>query len=119
MYERMALQELDGDEQQLQSVAAAIFDYAFNEKLDIRKVVHQGRQWALVHKHHTYMEFLIAYHFSNCISSAQVDSSDHFFRTMLTSGEGAFFVQMLRESYTLQEDLYRFVNIGVQGVQTR
>lgn len=109
MYERMALQELDGDEQQLQSVAAAIFDYAFNEKLDIRKVVHQGRQWALVHKHHTYMEFLIAYHFSNCISSAQVDSSDHFFRTMLTSGEGAFFVQMLRESYTLQEDLYRFV----------
>ena len=28
---------------------------------------------------------------------------------MLTSGEGAFFVQMLRESYTLQEDLYRFV----------
>ncbi len=29
---------------------------------------------------------------------------------MLTSGEGTFFdVQMLRESYTLQEDLYRFV----------
>lgn len=109
MYERMALQELDGDEQQLRTVAAAMFDYAFNEKLDVRSMTHQGRQWSLVHKHHTYMEYLIAYHFFDCIIHAQADSSATFFRTMLTYGEGSFFVQMLRESYTLQEALYKFV----------
>lgn len=109
MYEHMALSEFEGDEQKLQDVAESIFDYTFNEKIDVRKLPYQGRQWSLVHKHHTYMEYLIAYYFSTCISNFQRGDSTAFFRTMLTAGESALFVQMMHESYQLQEMLYLFV----------
>ena len=106
MYERMALRELDGDEQTLNDVAAAMFEYIFNEKVT---TTYQSGLWSLAHKHPTHLEFLIAYHFANCIANYQSGSDMSFFRTMLTSGEGTFLVQMLRKSYSLQESLFRFI----------
>lgn len=109
MYERMALRELEGDERQLCEVAGEIFRYVFDEWFDVNESPYRGKQWSLVHKHHTYMEYLIAYHFAYCIRNYQGGGNTGFFRTMLTAGENMFLVQMLRASYPLQEALFSFV----------
>ena len=109
MYEKMALRELEGDETQLQAAASAIFEYVFGTDPDAWQESYQGRQWALVHKHHTYMEFLIAYHFADRIRNYAPGDDLRFFHILLTAGESSFLVQMLRNSFELQDALYHFV----------
>lgn len=109
MYEKMALSELEGDEEALLEIAREMYHYMFDDSLLTERVEYRGNQWALVHKHSSYMEFLVAYYFARRIQEIPTAEDADFFRTMLTSMEGNFLVQILRENYGLQEDLYQFI----------
>lgn len=109
MYEKMALRETSGDEAALKAIAAELYGYIFDDTFSPSQLTYKGRQWSLVHKHHTYVEFLTAYYFADQIPRAQQGGDTAFFRTMLTTGEVSFLAQMLQEDFGLQDALYHFV----------
>jgi len=109
MYEKMALRETSGDENELKAIAEELYTYIFDNTFSPNQLTYKGRQWSLAHKHHSYVEFLTAYYFANQIPLAQSGGDTTFFRTMLTAGEVSFLAQMLQENFSLQDALYHFV----------
>lgn len=116
IYERMALSEWNGDEEALAQVAEHMFRYLFDDAVPEEYL---GRQWALVHKHHTYMQFLTAYYFLHSFRTVHNAEEADFFHTMLTDGEGTFLVQLLREDLPLQERLFRFIVENYESFDVR
>lgn len=109
MYEKMALRETSGDENELKAIAQELYTYIFDDTFSPNQLIYKGRQWSLAHKHHSYVEFLTAYYFADQIPLAQSGEDMTFFRTMLTTGEVSFLAQMMQENFSLQDALYHFV----------
>lgn len=109
MYEKMALRELNGDEDELARMSATMYGYAFNNELVLSPTVYRGKQWSMIHKHHTYLEFLLAYHFANQIMNWETVENTDFFRIILNSSEGRFLVELLKADYLLQEKMFNFI----------
>lgn len=109
MYEKLALNELYGDEEKLRSVSSNIFEYMFNDKFDVNSTDYKGAQWSLPHKHNSYLEFLISYYFINKIKNYKELNDYSFFRTMLTSNGNHFVSSFLKNDYLLQHTLLDFI----------
>lgn len=110
IYEKMALSEYSGDEQELLYVSENIYHYTFNSAFFMENREKIGRIWSLAHKHHSFMEFLIAYYFVNRVKRYAFSEDYDFFRVMLTSMANQFVGSFLRNDYSLQEMMAAFVN---------
>lgn len=110
IYEKMALAEYLGDEQQLLYVSENIFKYVFDPAyvMSEREVI--GQIWSLAHKHHSFMEFLIAYYFVNKVKNYRCEDGYEFFSVMLTAMANQFVASFLKSDYSLQETMVSFVN---------
>ncbi|MDE6557585.1 MAG: TIR domain-containing protein [Clostridia bacterium] len=110
IYESIALNEY-GDEESLFKVSGYLFDYVFAER-NINTVDGEfgNRIWSLPNKHHTYLDYLLAYYFVHCIENFRSLGDYSFFKMMLTSAANQFIVSMLKDNYDLQECFYEFIN---------
>lgn len=109
IYEKMALAEYAGDEQQLLYVSENIFRYIFDTSYIVANKHEIGTIWSLAHKHHSFMEFLISYYFVNKIKNYKYEEKYDFYRVMLTSMANQFVVSFMRNDYALQETMLMFV----------
>ncbi|MBQ4268350.1 MAG: TIR domain-containing protein [Clostridia bacterium] len=109
MYEHLALNELNGDEDRMLSIATELFEYVFKEDRNINTTQYNGALWSLPHKHNTYLEFMIAYYFSHCILHYRELEDLSFIRTTMTSMENHFMTSRLADNYPLQEALLSLV----------
>ncbi len=119
MYEKMALRELNGDEEALAKMSEEMYEYAYNNELVLSPTVYRGKQWSMIHKHHTYLEFLLAYHFASKISSWENAGNNGFFRISLNSSECSFLVELLEANYVLQEKMFNFIMTNFDSFDIR
>ena len=110
IYEKLALSELDGDEEQLKRIASDLYEYTFSQSLMPGEGIYDGQKWKLPHKHSTYLEFMIAYYFIRKVEEYTDDDSIDFFDTMLTSMSNHFVVSYMEDNYVFQEKLLKFIN---------
>ncbi len=101
MYERLALNELKGDEEMMLTIAHELYEYAFNDRHNVKTKQYNAILWSLPHKHNTYFEFMVAYYFSHRLMLGDGDYS--FLRISMSSMENHFMVSRLSDSYALQE----------------
>jgi len=110
IYEKMALNEY-GDEERLFEVAGFMFDYVFADRcVNIYGGELGNKIWSLPNRHHTGLEFLLAYYFTHCIERYTSLNDYSFFQMMLTSTANQFIVSMLKNNYELQQCFYDFIN---------
>lgn len=110
IYEKMALAELAGDERGLFDISEQIFKYTFDETYKFSDMEKAGAMWALAHKHHSFMEFLIAFYFVSQLRAYKSLEDFMFFQVMLTSMSNQFVSSFLQNDYTLQVTVVEFVN---------
>lgn len=110
IYERMALNEY-GDEERLFEVAEYMFNYVFADRnVNVYSGELGKKIWSLPNRHHTCLEFLLAYYFTRCIERFRSINDYSFFQMMLTSTANKFIVSMLKDNYDLQQCFYDFIN---------
>lgn len=109
MYEKLALSELYGDEEKLRSVAEELYAYVFDQSYNMNTEKYNGALWSLPHKHNTYLEFLIAYYFTDKIRKFREDTDYTFFGTVLTAMENRFAASFMKDDYGLQETMLEFI----------
>jgi 5'-deoxynucleotidase YfbR-like HD superfamily hydrolase len=109
MYERLAVNELKGDENKMLYIANELYEYVFNERHNVRTKEYNAVLWSLPHKHNTYLEFMIAYFFCHKVINYNNDGDFSFMRTTMTSMENHFLEAELEENYLLQETLLNIV----------
>lgn len=110
IYEKMALAQLGGDEDRLFEVSEQIFKYTFDENYKFNDMEKAGTMWALAHKHHSFMDFLIAFYFVSRLKDYKIAQDYLFFQVMLTSTSNQFVSSFLQNDYSLQETVVEFVN---------
>lgn len=110
IYEKMALAQLGGDEEKLFAISEQIFKYTFDENYKFSDMEKAGSMWMLAHKHHTFMEFLIAFYFVSKLRDYKNAEEYPFFQVMLTSVSNQFVSSFLQNDYSLQETAVEFVN---------
>nr|WP_302613867.1 TIR domain-containing protein [uncultured Bacteroides sp.] len=110
IYESMALNEC-GDEESLFEVAGFMFNYVFADRNMNNFGGELGNKiWSLPNRHHTCLEFLLAYYFTHSIEKYKLLEDYSFFKMMLTSTANQFIVSMLKNNYELQQCFYDFIN---------
>ena len=110
IYENMALTELC-DEEKLFDVSKKAFEYVFADRNAVISFdEYDGKTWSFANKHHTCLEFLLAYYFVHCIERFHENKDYSFFKMMLTSMASQFVVSMLKDNYELQITLYEFIS---------
>ncbi|MBQ7005503.1 MAG: TIR domain-containing protein [Clostridia bacterium] len=109
MYERLALNELSGDEEKMISVAHELYEYMFNELHNVKTNDYNAVLWSLPHKHSTYMEFMIAYFFCHKILMCRENKDYSFLQITMTSMANHFLSARLCDNYLLQETLLRAI----------
>ncbi len=110
IYESMALNEY-GDEESLYEVSRYMFDYVFADRNMNTFGGELGNKiWSLPNKHHTCLEFLLAYYFTRSIMKYHEVEDYSFFKMMLTSMANQFIVSMLKDNYELQSCFFDFIN---------
>lgn len=110
VYESMALNEY-GDEERLFDISKYMFDYVFADRnVSLAEYGFGNEIWSLPNKHHTCLEFLLAYYFTHCVERYRESEDYSFFKMMLTSTANQFIVSMLKDNYELQECFYDFIN---------
>ena len=109
MYERLAMNELKGDEEKMLSIAHELYEYMFNERHNVRTKEYNAVLWSLPHKHSTYLEFMIAYFFSHQIGTCQETGNYQFLQITMTSMENHFMSSRLHDNYPLQETLVKMI----------
>lgn len=121
VYEKLALYELCGNSENLKKVSEELFDYVFDQSYAINASEYNAMMWSLPHKHVTYLEFLLAYYFVYRIENYKQYHEHRFFETMLTDMSNRFIVSFLKDDYTLQETLLRFIteNYEIFNVQQK
>lgn len=110
IYESMALNEY-GDEDRLFDISKYTFEYVFADRnVNLSDYGFGNEIWSLPNKHHTCLEFLLAYYFTRCVEKYRESDDYSFFKMMLTSTANQFIVSMLKDNYELQECFYDFIN---------
>ena len=109
MYERLALNELKGDEGKMLEVATELHQYVFNALHNVKNRPYNAVLWSLPHKHNTYLEFMIAYYATYSIMHSEEVGSLAFLKNSMTSMENRFMVSYLHENYFMQEALLSYV----------
>lgn len=119
MYERLAMNELKGEEEKMLSIANELYEYVFNERHNVKTKDYNAVLWSLPHKHSTYLEFMIAYFFSNKILTCNENDGYGFMRVSMTSMENHFLSSRLNDNYLLQELLLKLVINNYDGFDMR
>ncbi|MBQ8689724.1 MAG: TIR domain-containing protein [Clostridia bacterium] len=109
MYERLALNELKGDEEKMLVIAQELYEYVFNDKHDVKKRPYNAVLWSLPHKHSAYLEFMIAFFAVNSILNPDAPDRLRFLKYSMTSMENRFMSSHLHNNYHLQESLLKLV----------
>lgn len=109
MYERLALNELKGDEEKMLEVATELYEYVFNALHNVKNRPYNAVLWSLPHKHNTYLEFMIAYYATYSIMYPDEVGGMTFLKNSMTSMENRFVVSYLHENYHMQKALLRYV----------
>ena len=109
MYERLALNELHGDEEKMLVVAHELYEYIFNDQHDVKKRPYNAVLWSLPHKHSAYLEFMIALYAIHSIYTPNDPNRLRFLKYSMTSMENRFMVSHLTNNYRLQESLLNLV----------
>lgn len=109
MYEKMALTEVSGEEDKLFEISETMFRYIFDDTFTPDTEEYQTALWSLPHKHHTYLDFLLAYYVTHQIAHYKSNTDYHFFQVILTSNAIQFISAFLKDNYSLQETLLHFV----------
>ena len=115
MYERLALNELSGDEGKMTVIAHELFEYVFNDRHDVKNRPYNAVLWSLPHKHSAYLEFMLALYVAKCIEDPE--SPDHLrvLGSPMTSMENHFMAAHLANNYQLQET---FVSTVIREYET-
>lgn len=109
MYERLALNELKGDDEKMLMIAHELYEYVFNDQHNVRTKQYHAALWSLPHKHSTYLEFMVAYYAVNSIMHPEESDSLRFLKHSMTSMENRFMVSYLHENYHMQKSLLELV----------
>ena len=109
MYERLALIDIKGDEDKMLTISNELYEYIYNESHKANTKKYNAVLWSLPHKHNTYLEFMISYHFTHSISVARETGDFSFLKVSMTAMENHFTESRLTESYTLQEALLSII----------
>lgn len=109
MYERLAMNELNGDDEKMLSVAHELYEYMFNERHNVKTKEYNAVLWSLPHKHSTYLEFMIAYFFCQKILMCNELNDYSFMQITMTSMANHFLVARLCDNYLLQETLIKAI----------
>ena len=110
MYERLALNELKGNEEKMLEVATELYDYVFNALHNVKNRPYNAVLWSLPHKHNTYLEFMVAYYATYTIMHPEEAGGMSFLQNSMTSMENRFMVSYLHENYFMQEALLNYVS---------
>ncbi len=109
MYERLAMNELGGDDGKMLSIAHELYEYMFNERHNVKTKEYNAVLWSLPHKHSTYLEFMIAYFFCHKILMCEENGDYSFMQITMTSMENHFVASRFDENYLLQESLLKAI----------
>ncbi|MBE5952069.1 MAG: TIR domain-containing protein [Lachnospiraceae bacterium] len=109
MYERLALNELKGDEEKMLEVAHELYEYVFNAMHNVKDKPYSAILWSLPHKHNTYLEFMVAYYAAHSILHPEQSDSLRFLKNSMTSMGNRFMVSYLHDNYVMQEALLQLV----------
>lgn len=109
MYERLALNELKGDEDKMLVVAHELYEYVFNAMHNVKTKQYNAILWSLPHKHNTYLEFMVAYYAAHSILHPEESDSLRFLKNSMTSMGNRFMTSYLHDDYLMQESLLRLV----------
>ena len=108
IYESIALTEY-GNEEQLVNASKHIFEYIFADKnINLHNLSSSSKVWSLPNRHHTCLDFLLAYYLTYSIKTYTSSEDYSFFKMILTSTANQFIVSMLKDDYELQETFYKF-----------
>ena len=109
MYERLALNELKGDEEKMLVVAHELYEYVFNAMHNVKTKQYNAILWSLPHKHNTYLEFMVAYYAAHSILHPEESDSLRFLKNSMTSMGNRFMASYLHDDYMMQESLLHLV----------
>lgn len=109
MYERLAITEVKGDISKLREIAEELYAYVYDESARSSFDEYNAVMWSLPHKHNTYLEFLIAYHFTNTIGECDKTNDYSILNASTTEMENLFISSSLKDSYPLQKPLLDLV----------
>ncbi len=109
MYERLAMNDLNGDDEKMLSVAQELYEYMFNERHNVKTKEYNAVLWSLPHKHSTYLEFMIAYFFCHKILTCTEINDYSFMQITMTSMANHFIASRLHDNYLLQETLLNVI----------
>ncbi|MBE6637257.1 MAG: HD domain-containing protein [Ruminococcaceae bacterium] len=109
MYERLALNELKGDEDKMLVIARELYEYSFNDQHNVKNRPYNAVLWSLPHKHNAYLEFMIALYAVHSILHPDGPNSLRFLKNSMTSMENRFMASHLHNNYHLQEALLSLV----------
>ena len=110
IYESIALTEY-GNEEQLVNASKHIFEYIFADKnINLHNLSSSSKVWSLPNRHHTCLDFLLAYYLTYSIKTYTSSEDYSFFKMILTSTANQFIVSMLKDDYELQETFYNFIS---------
>lgn len=109
MYERLALEELKGDEDKMMVIAHELYEYVFNDRHDVKKRPYNAVLWSLPHKHGAYLDFMLALYVAKSMADPEAADRLRVLGSPMTSMENHFMVAHLANNYQLQEALLRTV----------
>lgn len=119
IYENIALNDY-GDEETLFEVSKYIFNYVFADRNINNYTGKLGiKIWSLPNRHHTCLDFLLAYYFTHSIERYKQLEDYSFFKMMLTATANQFVVSMLKDNYELQQCFYDFINSNYEIFDAR
>ena len=116
LYEKWALSELKGDEEQLRKAAELAYSYLF--RVETRTESISNPQWKLIHLHQSFLNMLIAFHLVKQLEASDESNSEanSIFDVMLTSSSYVFLRAFLKDNYVLQEKLLLIVKNNLAGL---
>ncbi len=109
MYERLAMSELNGDEDKMFTIAKELYEYIFNDQHNVKKRPYNAVLWSLPHKHSAYLEFMIAFYAAFSVQNSDCPDRLRFLKHSMTSMENRFMVSHLSDNFVLQEALLNLV----------
>ena len=103
MYERQALTEVKGDEEALYGMGRELYEYALNDRYNVRTAAYKASLWSLPNKHRSYLDFLHAYTFQRSVLDAGETQDFAFLRKSMTAMENHFVASAMKDNHPLQE----------------
>ena len=115
MYERLALNELNGNEDKMGEIAHELYEYVFNDRYDVKNRPYNAALWSLPHKHSAYLEFMLALYVAKSVSTPDSPDRLRVLDCPMTSMENHFMAAHLSDNYHLQES---FLNTVLENYES-